>query len=115
MIVFENKVFFIRLYFKVGTRCPCPCVCKRLPKSKNLHNLWFLIVPKLELGNERCSLFCRPFRACYIIALTRGFTPGYILSALRACCSAGFQPAGFNAVGCRGEAFAKFGVNALLC
>ncbi len=33
-------------------------------------------------------LFCRPFGACYIISFTRGFTPGYILSALRACCRA---------------------------
>ncbi len=33
-------------------------------------------------------LFCRPFRACYLISFTRGFTPAYILSALRACCSA---------------------------
>ncbi|MEK6621360.1 MAG: hypothetical protein AABZ13_02650, partial [Planctomycetota bacterium] len=30
-------------------------------------------------------LFCRPFGTCYFIAFTRGFTPGYILSALRAC------------------------------
>jgi hypothetical protein len=29
-----------------------------------------------------------PFRACSIIPFTRGFTPGYILSALRACCRA---------------------------
>src|SRR4030067_1374070 len=33
-------------------------------------------------------LFCRPFRACYIISFTRGFTSGYVLSALRACCRA---------------------------
>mgnify|MGYP001558839898 CR=1 FL=1 len=38
-----------------------------------------------------CILFCRPFGACYVIAFTRGFTPGYILSALRACCRA-LQP-----------------------
>ncbi len=33
-------------------------------------------------------LFCRPFGACYLVSLTRGFTPGYVLSALRACCRA---------------------------
>ena len=33
-------------------------------------------------------LFCHPFGAGYVIAFTRGFTPGYILSALRACCRA---------------------------
>ncbi|MBF8277056.1 MAG: hypothetical protein HW390_2129 [Candidatus Brocadiaceae bacterium] len=33
-----------------------------------------------------CVHFCRPFGAGYVIVFTRGFTPGYILSALRACC-----------------------------
>ncbi len=33
-----------------------------------------------------CVLFCHPFGAGYVITFTRGFTPGYILSALRACC-----------------------------
>ena len=32
-----------------------------------------------------CVPFCHPFGAYYVIAFTRGFTPGYILSALRAC------------------------------
>ncbi len=31
-------------------------------------------------------LFCHPFGAGDVITFTRGFTPGYILSALRACC-----------------------------
>ena len=35
-----------------------------------------------------CVLFCHPFGAGYVIALTKGFTLGYILSALRACCRA---------------------------
>ena len=34
------------------------------------------------------KLFCRPFGACYLASLTRGFTPGYVLSALRAFCRA---------------------------
>ncbi|MBF8275321.1 MAG: hypothetical protein HW390_394 [Candidatus Brocadiaceae bacterium] len=31
-------------------------------------------------------LFCHPFGAGYVIAFTRGFTSGYLLSALRAYC-----------------------------
>ena len=33
-------------------------------------------------------VFCRPFGAGYLVSLTRGFTPGYVLAALRACCRA---------------------------
>ncbi len=38
-----------------------------------------------------CVLFCHPFGAGYVVAFTRRFTPGYILSALRACGSTGIR------------------------
>ena len=33
-------------------------------------------------------LFCHPFGADYVVVSTMGFTPGSILSALRASCRA---------------------------
>ena len=43
---------------------------------------------KISVPVMLCILFCRPFGAGYLCFFTRGFTPGYILSALRACCRA---------------------------
>ena len=43
---------------------------------------------KVKRPSDVKRLLCRPFGACYVIVFTRGFTPGYILSALRACCRA---------------------------
>ena len=43
------------------------------------------ILEKVGVSAMLCILFCRPFGAGYLCFITRGFTPGYILSALRAC------------------------------
>jgi hypothetical protein len=61
-------------------------LCRKL-----LPHFVFVIKTMVDSRIDKCPshvkrLFCRPFGACYIIAFTRGFTPGYILSALRACC-----------------------------
>ena len=42
----------------------------------------------MGIPSLQCVLFCHPFGAGYVMVFSRGFTPGYILSALRACCRA---------------------------
>ena len=55
--------------------------------------LFFVINTTNEFLEGKCPaminiLFFRPSGLVIFIFLTRGFTPGYILSALRACCRA---------------------------
>ncbi|MBF8278250.1 MAG: hypothetical protein HW390_3323 [Candidatus Brocadiaceae bacterium] len=48
------------------------------------------ITGKVKIPDRLSILFCRPFGAGYILFLyqTSGFTPGFMLSALLACCRA---------------------------